>query len=71
MFQQASTQVHWLTHAELDQLGMRAPWYEEFLIARCGLNKDTERKLMSDPEHSTEEDHAAIRISVSNASYNV
>jgi hypothetical protein len=60
MFEQASTQVHWLTHAELDQLGMRAPWYEEFLIARCGLNKDTERKLMSDPEHLTEEGHAAI-----------
>ena len=40
MFQRASSEVYWLSRAELeDQIGHLAPWYEEFLIARCGLDK--------------------------------
>lgn len=50
MFEQASTEIHWLTGEELEnQLGRRAPWYEELLIARCGLDKDAERKYLFDP----------------------
>lgn len=40
MFQRASSEVYWLSRAELeDQIGFHAPWYEEFLIAQCGLDK--------------------------------
>jgi hypothetical protein len=40
MFQRASSEVYWLSLAELkDQIGHYAPWYEEFLIAKCGLDK--------------------------------
>jgi hypothetical protein len=40
MFQRASSEVYWLSLAELkDQIGHFAPWYEEFLIAKCGLDK--------------------------------
>ena len=45
MFQRASTEVYWLSHDELEgQLGWRPPWYEQFLIARCGLDKSLERE---------------------------
>ncbi len=48
MFQRASTEVYWLSRDEIDeQLGRRPPWYEQFLIARCGLNKSLERKYFS------------------------
>jgi len=44
MFQRASTEVYWLTKLEIeDQLGRRPPWYEQFLIARCGLDKNLEK----------------------------
>jgi hypothetical protein len=33
-------------------LGRRAPWYEEFLIARCGLDKDAELKYLTDPAYA-------------------
>lgn len=45
MFQLASTEVHWLSRNEVEeQLGRRPPWYEQFLIAKCGLDKSIERK---------------------------
>jgi hypothetical protein len=48
MFQRASTEVYWLTRAEIeDQLGSRPPWYEQFLIAKCGLDKAMERRYFS------------------------
>lgn len=48
MFQRASTEIYWLSLEEIEeQLGRRPPWYEQFLIARCGLNKDLERKYFS------------------------
>jgi len=40
MFQRASSEVYWLSRTDLeDQIGHYAPWYEEFLIARCGMDK--------------------------------
>ena len=40
MFQRASSEVYWLSTAEImEQIGHYAPWYEEFLIAKCGLDK--------------------------------
>ncbi len=48
MFQRASTEVHWLTRDEVEeQLGRRPPWYEQFLIARCGFSKTLERKYFA------------------------
>ena len=48
MFQRASTEVYWLSSDEIEeQLGRRPPWYEQFLISRCGLDKSLERKYFS------------------------
>lgn len=45
MFQRASTEVYWLSQDEIEeQIGRRPPWYEQFLIARCGFDKSLERK---------------------------
>lgn len=45
MFQRASTEVYWLSRIEIEeQLGRRPPWYEQFLIARCGLDKSLEKR---------------------------
>jgi hypothetical protein len=47
MFEQASTEVHWLTKREYLELGQRPPWYEEFLIARCGFDKNAETRFLN------------------------
>src|ERR1035441_7529559 len=51
MFEHASNEIHWLTNDELEQLGTRPPWYEEFLIARCGLDKSVEQRFRADPNN--------------------
>lgn len=44
MFQRASTEVYWLSTDEIEnQLGRRPPWFEQYLIAKCGLDKQLER----------------------------
>jgi hypothetical protein len=35
LFSLPSTQAYWLNSQDVEQLGMRAPWYEEWLLARC------------------------------------
>ena len=35
MFSLPSTRAYWLTVEDVQQLGSRAPWYEEWLLARC------------------------------------
>lgn len=48
MFQNASTEVHWMTFHEIqDELGFRAPWYEQYLIAKCGLDKAMEQRYFA------------------------
>jgi len=49
MFQRASSEVYWLSDAE-QQIGRYAPWYEQFLIGRCGLNKSIEQRYFSGDE---------------------
>ena len=45
MFQFSSMEVYWLSNDEItEQLGRRSPWYEQFLIAKCGFNKSIERQ---------------------------
>jgi len=52
MFEHASNEIHWLTNDELQrQLGPRPPWYEEFLIARCGLDKAVEQRYLAEPDN--------------------
>jgi hypothetical protein len=54
MFEHASTEIHWLTDDELrHELGERPSWYEEFLIARYGLDKATEEQFLRDPDNET------------------
>jgi hypothetical protein len=50
MFANSSTEVHWLSQEELQyELGQRPPWYEEFLISRCGLDKEREDRTFIHP----------------------
>ena len=52
MFEQASTEIYWLSDDEfIHQLGRRPAWYEEFLIARCGFDKAAEERWFTDPNH--------------------
>jgi hypothetical protein len=53
MFENASTEIHWLNRDELRMLGDRPAWYEEFLIARCGLDKNAETQFLADPDNRT------------------
>jgi hypothetical protein len=50
MFANASTEIHWLSWDELQQVGLRPPWWEEVLIARCGLNPVQEAAAMNAPD---------------------
>ena len=53
MFDNPSTQVHWLSNYELvNELGTRAPWLQEFLIARCGLNRQVESQYFEHPNNT-------------------
>jgi len=64
MFEHASTQIHWLSDDELiNQLGRRAMWYEEFLIARCGLNKSLELRA-ADAYDDNKRSLSEMRIAV-------
>jgi hypothetical protein len=47
MFANASTEIHWLSWDELQQVGLRPPWWEEVLIARCRLNPTQEAAGMN------------------------
>jgi hypothetical protein len=49
MFANASTGIHWLSENELEQLGQWAPWYEEVLVARCGLTEHNMGYTLIDP----------------------
>ena len=50
MFQHASSEIYWLSNEDLvSELGTRPAWYEEFLIARCGFDKEGEQQYMRDP----------------------
>lgn len=35
MFSLPSSSAYWLTQQDVDGLGNRAPWYEEWTLARC------------------------------------
>ncbi len=53
MFKLASTEVYWLSADQAAaQLGRRPPWYEQFLIAHCGLNKSIEDRFFKTNDHN-------------------
>jgi hypothetical protein len=53
MFQRASSEVYWLSYAELwKQIGVRPPWYEQFMIGRCDLDKSVEQRYWSTGDKS-------------------
>ena len=47
MFANASSEIHWLSWDELQQVGLRPAWWEEILIARCGLNPAQETAALN------------------------
>jgi hypothetical protein len=49
MLANAPKSMHWLSNDELAQLGQRAAWYEQLLVARCGL--DTRKEAAALKSH--------------------
>ena len=45
MFSLPSTQAYFLTKKDIDALGQRSAWYEEWLLARCPKYLDVERRV--------------------------
>jgi ATP-dependent protease ClpP protease subunit len=41
MFRRSSEDVYWLTEADIQRLGYRAPWFDQYLIAKCGWKGKT------------------------------
>ena len=41
----ASSEIHYLSPLEEELMGMRQPWFEQHLIARCGLDKSREAAM--------------------------
>jgi ATP-dependent protease ClpP protease subunit len=56
LFQRASTQVYWLTPEDLSSIGFQAPWYEEYLIARCNYKKGAMEAYLHAKAESKEKD---------------
>lgn len=44
MLTKSSREAYWLTEADMRQVGDVAPWYEEYVIAKCAYEKGTLRK---------------------------
>lgn len=51
----SSEEIYWLTETDLDRIGIRPPWYEQLLIARCGLDIALENKLLAPGTHSQDD----------------
>lgn len=45
MFSLASDEIYWLSKNEIDRIGIRPSWYDQILVAKCGLNKTLEHGL--------------------------
>lgn len=46
----SSTEIYWLEYPEMEALGDRPAWYEEFLTAKCGYNKGLMNRLATDDQ---------------------
>lgn len=44
----ASTEVHYLTKNERELMGERQPWFEQYLISKCGLDKRREAEMLEE-----------------------
>jgi ATP-dependent protease ClpP protease subunit len=42
----SSSEIYWLSREEIDSIGVRPAWYEEALMARCGLDKHLENEML-------------------------
>lgn len=48
MFSKASTEIYWLTAEDLDErVGRWAPWWEQYMVTRCGLDKTSYLAMMN------------------------
>lgn len=59
----SSTEIYWLNPGEVDSLGQRPAWYEEFLIAKCGYDKSLEKGANEDESlmEAFLENHVKVR----------
>lgn len=53
MFNSASESVYWLSDDEIEAIGYRPPWLEEWVLAKCPGLLAAENQLMSDPHDAT------------------
>ena len=47
MFSLASNEIYWLTYADLDRIGPRANWFDQFMVSRCKLDKQLEQGFLA------------------------
>jgi hypothetical protein len=61
-----SSQVYWLTDEDIYAIGERAPWYEEWLLARCPGYIEAQQRFYQAPADSPSQQAAleAARIQV-------
>lgn len=60
MFAHTSQEVYWLTFDDISRLGDRAPWYEEWLLARCPDYVAVSRRFMQNGGHRSPAIRAAL-----------
>lgn len=48
MMQRTSQEIYWLDVDDIRKIGANAPWYEEWLIARCPNFVETEKQFLRD-----------------------
>lgn len=54
-FQRSSQEIYWLDDEDLNKIGTRATWYEEWLIARCPDYPKAEKLFISNPTEQNRE----------------
>jgi hypothetical protein len=40
MFSLSSDEIYWLTDFDKEQLGIRPPWFDQYMVSKCGFNSN-------------------------------
>jgi hypothetical protein len=52
MFRRASNDVYWLSAQDIEELGTRSHWFDQYLVAKCGWDTGIERDLFRGDEQN-------------------
>ena len=61
MMRRASNEIYWLAKPDYDAIGVYAPWYEEVLLAECGMEKDAAKRAFGALAADRSDPYAAWR----------